>query len=125
MKLLLMLILATAVVQVQANDEAPKASIITSMSNVVRCISPVEVTKIDGVEVRVNRLGFDLEPGLHTLRGRTMFVTGTCPALRGNERLNVAPLEYQFEAGVSYYIGLDHSARNRKEWHYTVWKVES
>ena len=125
MKILLILILATTVIQVQASDETQKASIITSLSNVVQCISPIEVNKIDGVEVQVNRLGFDLEPGLHTLRGRTMFVTGTCPALRGNERLSVAPLEYQFEAGVSYYIGLDHSARNRREWHYTVWKVES
>ena len=38
--------------------------------------------------------------------------------------MDIPALEYDFEAGKTYYVGLNHKSANRKNWHFTVWKVE-
>ena len=122
MKKVLILIFVLLSAPLMADED--KARVITGTDKPVQCISSIQVNRIDGKEVLVNKLAFDIQPGMHTLSGRAIFVGSNCPALRGNDQHQVPDLKFVFEAGKSYYLGLDHSARNRKDWHYTVWKVE-
>ena len=111
----------------QANaEEEGKAKIITSFNQATQCISPVEILNVDGREVAVQRMGFDLDPGKHTMSGRALIDTSFCLTVGGgtNRGNNTPPLEAEFEAGKTYYVGLDHSARNRKDWKYVIWKVK-
>ncbi len=111
----------------QANaEEEGKAKIVTSHNNAAQCISPVRILKIDGREVAVQRMGFDLDPGKHTMAGSALVNTAFCPVVvgPGTYRDSAPPLEAEFEAGKTYYVGLDHSARNRKDWKYVIWKVK-
>lgn len=101
-----------------------KAMVITSVERPVQCIAPIAVYEVDGRLVEMNSMGFELEPGMHTLKGRARISSSTCPVMRGNETQDVPPLEYEFEAGKTYWVGLDHSSSNRRAWRYTVWKVE-
>jgi hypothetical protein len=106
-------------------DELPKAKVVTSGVQAVKCISPIHVNSIDGRTVQVPKLGFDLDPGKHSLAGRALIDTSVCRTVgAGSDRHNVDPIEYEFEAGKTYYLGLDHSAPNRNDWKYVVWKVE-
>ena len=98
--------------------------VITSVERPVQCIAPIDVYEVDGRLRDMNSLGFELEPGMHTLKGRARISSSTCPVMRGNEVGDVPPLEYEFEAGKTYWVGLDHTASNRRSWRYTVWKVE-
>ena len=107
------------------SDELPKAKVITSGVQAVKCISPIHVNSIDGRTVQVPTLGFDLDPGKHSLKGRALIDTSVCRIVgTGSDRYNVDAIEYEFEAGKIYYLGLDHSAPNRNDWKYVVWKVE-
>ena len=110
----------------QANAEKEgKAKIVTSHNNAAQCISPVRILKIDGREVAVQRMGFDLDPGKHTMAGSALVNTAFCAVVgAGTYRDTAPPLEAEFEAGKTYYVGLDHSARNRKDWKYPIWKVK-
>jgi len=100
------------------------AKVITSASNGAQCISPIHVRKIDGREKKVQRMGFNLEPGKHTLSGSALINTSFCSTLgRGTNNYNVPPVEAEFEAGKTYYVGINHKSPNRKEWEYVVWKV--
>jgi hypothetical protein len=42
----------------------------------------------------------------------------------GNQALDIPPLDYEFEAGKTYYIGLEHKSSNQQQWHFVVWKTE-
>ena len=110
----------------QANaEEEGKAKIVTSHNNASQCISPVRILKIDGREVAVQRMGFDLDPGKHTMAGSALINTAFCAVVgTGTYRDSAPPLEAEFEAGKTYYVGFDHSARNRKDWKYVIWKVK-
>ena len=110
----------------QANaEEEGKAKIITSFNQASQCISPVHIRKIDGREVAVQRMGFDLDPGKHTMAGSAIIDTSFCTVVgRANYSDSAPPLEADFEAGKTYYVGLDHSASNRKDWEYVIWKVK-
>ena len=102
-----------------------KAKVITSHERPVQCIAPIEVNKIDGEEVLVNTKVIEIEPGKHTISGRAPHVNTTyCRAPAGPTFVDVPPLEHEFEAGKTYWVGLDHSAHNRREWRYVVWKEE-
>ena len=110
--------------QASASAKSGEALIITSAEQPARCIAPVHINRIDGREVKVQKLGFDVEAGQHTMSGRAVIDTSFCPAVgvaRGGE---VQPLEAEFEAGKTYYVGLDHSAPHRSEWKLVIWKVE-
>jgi len=106
-------------------EEAGTAKIITSMSKGAQCISPVHILRIDGREANVQRMGFDLEPGTHTMSGRALIDTSFCKTIgksTGSE--DTAPLEAEFEAGKTYWVGYDHKGENRNDWKYVIWKVE-
>jgi hypothetical protein len=106
-------------------DELPKAKVVTGGMQSAKCISPIHVNSIDGRTVQVPKLGFDLDPGKHSLMGRALIDTSVCRTIgTGSDRYNVDAIEYEFEAGKIYYLGLDHSAPNRNDWKYVVWKVE-
>jgi len=105
--------------------DAAKVQVITSFSNATQCISPVRIRKIDGKEAAVNRMGFSLEPGSHTLSGSALIDASICPTLGATTRTPPArPLEADFVAGKVYYVGYDHSSRDRNEWKIVVWKIE-
>lgn len=102
-----------------------KARIVTQISNPVECISRVAVRTIDGKEKFVSPQGFNLEPGRHTLSGTVAIDTRFCPVQPGpSNEWHAAPLEADFEAGKTYYLGFDHSSTNREDWKYVIWKVE-
>lgn len=101
-----------------------KAMIVTSYDRPTQCISPIAVHRIDGEEVQVPTLGFEIEPGMHSLNGRATLNLDYCKTLRGNEQINVPDLETVFEAGKTYYVGFDHSSARRDQWRLVVWKTE-
>jgi hypothetical protein len=103
--------------------ETGTAKVVTSFSKAAKCISAVHVTKIDGEEATVQRMGFDLEPGTHTLNARAVVDTSFCNVVGPDTGSNPnAPIEHTFEAGKTYYLGFDHSATLRKDWKLVVWK---
>jgi hypothetical protein len=126
---ILALMLVPALVVAGPDDEAhkhvAKAKIITGNEKAAECISAVHVNAIDGKQVYVQELGFDLEAGKHTLTARTIVNTSFCKAVGpsvGKDK--TPPLEADFEAGKTYYVGFDHSSSNRKDWRLVIWKVE-
>jgi len=109
----------------QEQGSAQQARIITGNEKAAECISSVHVNTIDGNQVYVQPLGFDLAPGKHTLSARTKVNTSFCSAVGpGTNRDPVEPLEAEFEAGKTYYLGFDHSSPNRRDWKLVIWKVE-
>ncbi len=107
-----------------AAGEGGTAKIITQNSLASQCIASVVIDEIDGKLSNVTRQGFDLEAGKHTMNGRAILNVGNCPALRGRNSYVVPDLEADFEAGKTYYVGLDHSSKNKEEWHLVIWKTE-
>jgi len=104
---------------------AAQARIITGNERPAECISSVHVNTIDGQQVYVQPLGFDIAPGTHTLMARAKVNTSFCTAVGpGTNRDTVQPLEAEFEAGKTYYLGYDHSSANRRDWKLVIWKVE-
>jgi hypothetical protein len=105
--------------------EGEKAKIVTGAQKAVQCISPVQVNNIDGREVHVERLGFDIDAGKHSITARAIIDTSLCNVVsKGTERDKIEPIEADFEAGKTYYLGYDHSAPNRRDWKLVIWKVE-
>jgi len=102
-----------------------KARIVTIVDKPVQCISPISVYTIDGQLVEKNAAGFELEPGRHSLVGTVTSFTADCPAaMRTSLGQDVPPLDYEFEAGKTYYIGLEHKSGNVQSWRFVVWRVE-
>ena len=102
-----------------------KAKIVTSLENPAKCISAVHVNNIDGQEVQVQKLGFDIDAGTHTMLGRAIINTSFCKVMgRGSGVERIEPLEADFEAGSTYYVGFDHSSKSRSDWKLVIWKVE-
>ncbi len=109
--------------QAQAASE-DMARIVTQNAKPADCISRVAIRTINGKEKFVSPQGFDLEPGRYTLNGTVALDTTFCKVVRGNENTRPEPLEAEFEAGKTYYIGFDHSSPTRAEWSLVIWKVE-
>jgi hypothetical protein len=126
MKTTMFLILCLLLLPLQANaEEENTAKIITSFSNAAQCIAPVHILNIDGREVRLQRMGFDIDAGRHTMSGRTLVDTSFCQTVgRATYHDNTPPLEAEFEAGKTYWVGLDHNSPDRKDWKYVIWKVK-
>jgi hypothetical protein len=108
---------------VQAEDK-PMARVVTDVSKPVSCISAVAINMIDGEAVAVSPQQFEIEPGTHTMTGRTMLDLRYCTARGRGDRIKVEPLEAVFEAGRTYYVGFDHSSARKEDWELVVWKVE-
>lgn len=120
---LIILMLALFPVQAIAN-KAGQAQIVTQNERPAQCISKVVITDVDGRLSNVARQGFKLDAGTHSINGRAIINTSHCPAVRGKSTYTVPDLEADFEAGKTYYVGLDHSSKNREEWRLVIWKVE-
>jgi hypothetical protein len=119
---LLTLLLLPLVIQA---EDVGQAKIITSGEQPAKCISAVEVNQIDGKEVLVQKLGFSIDAGKHTINARAIVNNSFCKVTgvdTGNDP--ITPIEYDFEAGKTYYLGYDHSANMRKDWQLVVWKVK-
>ena len=125
MQKLMLTLLVTALLpaQVLAGSEG-KAQIITQSARTVQCISAVVIDEIDGRLSNVSRQGFKLEAGTHSLSGRAIVNVSNCPAIRGRNSYVVPDLEADFEAGKTYYVGMDHSSKNKEEWRLVIWKTE-
>ena len=108
---------------VPAQDKG-RALIITAAERPAKCIAAVKIYKLNDREVDYGEVSFELDPGGYTLRGRAVVDSSFCPVLRGNEKVTVPDLKAVFDAGNAYYIGLDHSSRNREDWRLVVWKIE-
>ena len=105
--------------------DATKAQIVTGGENFAECIAAVHINRIDDREVKVQRLGFELDPGMHTLSGRARVNVSLCKAMGpGTSPTQPEPLTAEFEAGKVYHIGYDHSSPHRKDWKLVIWKVE-
>ena len=104
---------------------AEKARILTSFEDPANCISKVEINSVDGKDVRVPPGGLTLEPGEHALTGRAIINTAFCRTVASRKTAEpVPPLEAEFEAGKTYYVGYDHSSSNRDDWQLVIWKVK-
>jgi len=122
---IIVLIALLSAAAARAQDAEPAmARIVTGQARVTQCISPIHVTQLDGEERQLPPLGFDLEPGVHSMHGTARIDLAYCQVRRETQPTSVPPLEAMFEVGKTYYIGLDHSAADRAEWRIVVWKVE-
>ncbi|MGH8035503.1 MAG: hypothetical protein ACREO9_09770, partial [Lysobacterales bacterium] len=90
-----------------------------------QCISAVAVNQIDGKEVKVQKAGFEIDPGTHTIQARSLIKGNLCKAMGVDQGNNpTQPIEYTFEAGKTYYLGFDYSDSLRKNWKLVIWKEE-
>ena len=103
-----------------------KARIVTYKSHPAHCLAAVAIKQIDGHQRQLPAMGFEIEPGWHTMHGMATLNLSFCPVVedRIGKQVNVAPLEWLFERGKVYYVGLDHSSVERQNWRLVVWKVK-
>jgi hypothetical protein len=122
---LLLLPLAVWAEDYEAEDLG-MAQVVTFKHNVSECLAPVQIKTIDGELRNLPSLGFEIEPGWHTMHGIASINLQHCPVKeeRTRDTDHIPALEWLFEAGKKYYVGLDHSSPYRKNWRIVVWKVE-
>ena len=103
-----------------------KARIVTIKSNSSICLASVAIKQIDGRLRQLPALGFEIEPGWHTMHGLATVNFRDCPVVeeRIRKQVHIPPMEWLFEPGKVYYVGLDHSSVERRNWRLVVWKVE-
>lgn len=118
-----LLVVLLSLLPISAFAQSEMARVITSVEKPVQCISPISVYNIDGILVKKNEMGFDLEPGRHTMVGTAMLNLKDCPKMRSGRSLDVPALDYEFEAGKTYYVGLQHKSSNQQQWKFVVWRV--
>ena len=123
-KSLLLLVVAALLPAHVLADSQDKALIITQNNHDSQCISSVVIDEIDGRLRNVSKQGFKLEAGAHSLSGRALVNVVNCPEVRGRNSYVVPDLEAEFEAGKTYYVGMDHSSKNKEEWRLVIWKTE-
>jgi hypothetical protein len=119
------LLLGPAVATPAGAAAGDRALVITQVRRPASCIGAVQISQVDGRQRRLPAQGFEIEPGRHTMTGTAVIDAGmNCPIGRGVSRNNIEPLEHEFEAGMKYYVGFDHSSPNRDDWRLVVWKSE-
>ena len=103
-----------------------KARVVTFKSNPVKCLASVAITQVDGKNRMLPPGGFKIDPGEHSMHGRATINLRNCPPARTDSRkpVHIPPLEWFFEAGKVYYVGLDYSSPLRENWRLVVWKAE-
>lgn len=105
--------------------EAGKVQIITSHSDAANCIAPLHVRKIDGREAAVQRMGFWIEPGKHSMSGSAVVDASFCKTIGSSFTPPRAELlDAEFELGKVYYVGYDHSSKDKDDWKIVIWKVK-
>jgi len=85
------------------------------------------IKNVDGVEKAGALMQVELEPGTHTLSGPAQIDNSFCSRVgvsRGGRKNALQPLTAEFEAGKTYYIGVNHKASRESGWFYEIWKVE-
>lgn len=122
----LVLVLAISPLAFAEKEEEAKARVVTYKSNPVKCIAAIAVRVIDGRLRQLPSTGFDIEPGEHSLHGTATVELINCPVAKTNRRkpVNVPALDWIFEPGKVYYVGLDYSQPRREDWRFVVWRVE-
>lgn len=100
------------------------ARIVTDQARPERCLAAVVIREIDGAEVSVSHRAFDLEPGPHTMNGMAHVDTTFCPVTDGGPGPGIRDLAAEFEAGKTYFVGLDHASKDRGEWQLVIWRIE-
>lgn len=105
--------------------EHQMARIISDQSRPEECLAAVAVNRVDGQPLVVPAQGFLIEPGIHTLNGLATLDLTHC-SIAGDDRQisTAADLEYDFEAGITYYIGYYHKSHISDERRLVVWKLE-
>jgi hypothetical protein len=106
------------------DGEKAVAMIVTNLDDPQACLSAVVIREIDGEPVTVSHRAFELAPGRHRMNGMANINTAFCPVADGAPGRAVPDLEAEFEAGRTYYVGLDHSAPDRSGWALVIWRVE-
>jgi hypothetical protein len=48
----------------------------------------------------------------------------SCPEMEDGDLLGIQDLEAEFESGMSYHIGFDHSNADKTEWKLVIWMAE-
>ena len=105
--------------------EAEMARIISDQARPEDCLAAVAINKIDGEPRVVSAKGFLIEPGPHSLNGLAMLDITHCSIAGDDRQINTAAdLEYNFEAGQTYYVGYYHRSHISDERRLVVWKVE-
>ena len=118
-----MLLLVLIPIQAQS-DSGGKAKIVTQNERPGDCISKVAIREIDGKLTSVPKAGFSLDAGRHSMNGSYIINRGICPIVSSKRAPAIPDLEAVFEAGKTYYVGLDHSSTNKNEWRLVIWKTE-
>lgn len=105
--------------------EYQMARIISGQSLPEDCLAAVAINRVDGQPRVVPAQGFLIEPGAHTLNGLATLDLTYCSIAGDDRQINTAAdLEYDFEAGTTYYIGYYHKSHISDERRLVVWKVE-
>ncbi len=102
------------------------AKVVTHIARPADCLAAIAVNTIDGEKRAVSAKSFLIEPGVHTINGKAILDTASCPIT--DTRLQVsraADLEVNFEIGSTYYIGYYHKPDNTDEWQLVVWNIET
>ena len=126
MKKFLVTVLMTTILPASGFAADPeKAQIVTYKANVAKCVAAVHINQIDGKGRQLPAMGFEIEPGEHTMKGLTKVDLINCEPSKSHSRksASVPPLDWSFEPGKTYYIGLDYMAPLRENWRFVVWKV--
>ena len=100
--------------------------VVTFRENITKCLASVQIRTIDGHNRMLPTMGFEIEPGWHTMHGAAKLNLKHCPVEdeRSHEDVHIPALEWLFEAGKVYYVGLDYSSPTRKNWRLVVWDVK-
>ncbi|MCF6226023.1 MAG: hypothetical protein L3J22_06930 [Xanthomonadales bacterium] len=94
------------------------------------CLLEVEVDNIDGNNVVRPPYSFAIEQGSHTIKTRyakKVVNRGNClnsNVSRNINRYRIESLEIDVEAGKSYYIAVDATDRDARNWKLVVWKLD-
>lgn len=130
MKKLILLFAASLLMPLSlyAEDEQGMARVVTFKENVTNCLAPVQIKTIDGHNRNLPTLGFEIKPGWHTMHGTAQLNLKRCPVRdehrKKGQDVHIPALEWLFEAGKVYYVGLDYSSPMRENWRLIVWDVK-
>ena len=58
------------------------------------------------------------------MNGMANIDTATCPVAEEGRGPGVPDLAAEFEAGKTYFVGLDHASEDRSEWQLVIWRIE-
>jgi hypothetical protein len=115
------------------------ATVITNEGWSERCILATVVTAVDGKEVTATDKTdvLELEPGEHSISGYSISgyggtdptkcatFTGDNPvAIAEGEHIGQSTLKYAFEAGKTYYTGVDARKADKSTWKVVVWQIK-